>query len=234
MPAPPDSTIFGGWPPRPEDLPPKTDPHGDNNPPGGNDAATIPFWLDCPTIYDTCMLGGILLPGLAQVTGSDGRELDIKKAKGVNGATITDNGSDVEDVNIVLTIWTRAQWKAFQAIVPQINPSNTKTKKSPKDIVHPILNLFEIRRVYIQKISLPQPSRLKGAMEVTIACKGWRPEPKNPASTTNTAKKSDNSKESGADGFGYVVTTDGQDPDKANKFLTQEQIDKLKPSSDPP
>lgn len=223
----PDSSIFGGWPPTPEDLPPKTDPHGDNNPPGSNDTATIPYWLDCPEVYDTCTLGGVMLPGLAQVTATTGRKLDIKQAKGIDGATITDNGSEVEDVNIVLTIWTRQQWAAYQSILPAIDPNNTKGKIAPKDIVHPITSLHNIRRVYITKVSAPQPSRLKGAFEITIACKGWRPEPKNPVSKTNTAKKSDNSKE----GSKSVIDQKYTDSDKS-KGLDAETTNML-PSSNP-
>ena len=232
MPYPPDSSIFGGWPPTPEDFPPKTEPHGDNNPPGDNTDAPIPFWADAPIIYDTCQLGGDILPGLVQVTGANGRKLDVKQSKGVDGATITDNGSEPEEINLVLTMWTRDQWKAFQAIVPKINPSNVKGKMVPKDIVHPVLNLFSIRRVYITKIVLPQPSRLKGAMEVTISCKGWRPEPKNPVSKTSTAKKSENSNQGNE--FGYVVTAEGQTNGSVNTFLGEDALKGLMPSTDPP
>jgi hypothetical protein len=233
MPAPTDSTIFGGWPPTPEDQPPKTEPHGDNNPPGDYSAA-IPFWLDNPQIYDTCQLGGMTLPGLAQLTANIGRKLDVKQAKGVDGATITDNGSEVEDVQIVLTMWTRPQWSAYQQILPAIDPNNQKGKTTPKDIVHPMVNLHGIRRVYVTKISSPQPSRLKGAFEITIQCKGWRPEPKNPVSKTNTAKKADN-KTDPTEEFGHaVVHTEDGDVNVANKFLSQEELSQLAPSTDPP
>jgi hypothetical protein len=53
MPAPPDSTIFGPWPPQPEDNPPKKEPTGGDNHgaetrgPADTFSETFPVWGGC-------------------------------------------------------------------------------------------------------------------------------------------------------------------------------------------
>lgn len=78
------------------------------------------FWEDAPALWDTVLLGDEDLPGLARVTGSHGRKLDVKSPPGRNGATITDKGYQPAKVEITLKLWTKEQLETWFRIAPTL------------------------------------------------------------------------------------------------------------------
>lgn len=177
---------FGPWP---------GDPGGGNGGDGGG--LTTPTKIDAvppwglSDLDDQMTLAGVVLPGLVRYEGEIGRKLDVKNAKGSDGATITDDGSDPETLEFQLLMWREDQWKVYcTQVVPLINPNTTKGKLSPVDVAHPILALHGIKRVYIEKMTLPKPGKIPQTKEVTIRMRGWRPEPVNPKSKSSTPDKS--------------------------------------------
>jgi hypothetical protein len=97
------------------------------------------FWDDSADLWDTVFLGAEPLPGIARVTGSHGRKLDVKSPPGRNGATITDKGYQPAKVEITLKLWEKAQLEAWFRIAPTLTyrreppvrgTSSTSTSKS--------------------------------------------------------------------------------------------------------
>lgn len=81
---------------------------------------TSSFWDDDPDLWDTVFFAGVALPGLARVTGSHGRKLDVKSPAGSDGATVTDKGYKPSSVEITLRIWTREQFETWKIIAPTL------------------------------------------------------------------------------------------------------------------
>lgn len=78
------------------------------------------FWDDDPELWDTVYLAGSALPGIATVTGSHGRKLDVKSAPGSNGARIVDKGYQPAKVEIALRMWTKEQLLAWYRVAPTL------------------------------------------------------------------------------------------------------------------
>ena len=70
---------------------------------------------------DYVLIGGIKTPGLARIEITDaGRDVDIKKPVGANGATITVHGARLSRFSIELRIWTPEQLRQLKLLWDQI------------------------------------------------------------------------------------------------------------------
>lgn len=149
--------------------------------------ASLPFWYDQPDAWDTAILGGNTLPGLADVKVTKGRKLDVKQSPGTHGATLTDQGYKPAKVTITLTLHTAEQWAAFQAMAPSLEPPPGKAYSQPFDILHPSTSVRGVKSVQIEDIDGPDKGSIPGTKVVTIKCVQYFP-PK--AGATNTPKTS--------------------------------------------
>jgi hypothetical protein len=176
---------FGPWPGNPDGG----TGTGGSTTPAIIDA--IPPWPgSAPDLQAQLTIAGVIVPGLVTFTGELGRKLDVKNAKGSDGATITDDGADPETIEIQVIIWNAEQWTKFWTeVAPLVNPNNTKGKLAPVDVSHPVLYIVGVKRAYVEKMSLPKPGKIPQTQEFTIRMRGWRPEPKNPTSKSKTPEK---------------------------------------------
>ena len=76
-----------------------------------------PFWEDSPAQWDTVVLQGVNLPGIATVDGMLGRKLDVLSPPGSDGATIRDKGYEPAKIVITLRLWAREQFDALDQAV---------------------------------------------------------------------------------------------------------------------
>src|SRR5688500_9115126 len=127
--------------------------------------------------WNTVQLGDIILPGVCTVTGFDaGQDVDVKKQKGSDGATLEDNGKDPAEGKIEAQI-NEALWPAWQKIIAKIHPRMPGAARAPREIIHPKPNILGIRDIYVRKISIQGPTA-RGGMKITIDCIEWCPKPK--------------------------------------------------------
>lgn len=176
------SGIFGPWPGATDGT--KTTSTDDVSP--TVDGGGLPWPWDAPGLYDQITIAGFQFTALVIPSGELGCKLDVKNAKGSDGATITDDGTDAESGEIVLTMWRPDQWQDYQRALPLIAPNAVKGKRKPVDVSHPMLNLHGIRSIYIEKMTLPVRGKTSGTLEVRIRYRGWRPEPP-PATKSKTS-----------------------------------------------
>jgi hypothetical protein len=147
-------------------------------------AIPAPFWDDDPDSWDTALLGGITLPGLARVDGLElGSKWDVKEAPGTDGATETYQGYTPSAFNLVLRIWLADQWASWLSIAKQFRPKPGKERPKPLDVVHPELAAWGIARVVIRKI---KPRKLDGIYEVSFDLLEYFPQPKKTVTKTAT------------------------------------------------
>jgi hypothetical protein len=129
--------------------------------------------------WDKLYLGGMLLPGIASLEGGDvSRKIDIKNAKGQDGATITHNGYEPAKPSFKLTLAGPAQWSLYEQILPLIAPKLGKPPSAPLRCEHPALAVHGIDQVLVEKVSLLKAGQVPGTKEVTISLVQWVPQPK--------------------------------------------------------
>lgn len=137
-----------------------------------------------PLHWSGCVLGGHDLrmsgTGVAKVTGKCGVELDVQKSKGQDGATIQDNGSKNEPLELVWR-FTEKDWAAAQVIIADINPRKPGARRSPLELKHPRTDIFGLNLVYVENIETPDVE--KEIYTVKIYLLEWTPQPKKTKAT---------------------------------------------------
>jgi hypothetical protein len=97
------------------------------------------FWDESPDLWDTVYLAGDAMPGVASVSASHGRKLDVKSAPGSNGARIVDKGYEPAKVEITLKLWTKEQLMAWYRIAPTLTyrrePPTTRSEGATRPAV---------------------------------------------------------------------------------------------------
>jgi hypothetical protein len=132
--------------------------------------------IEDSALWSFCWLGGEQLPAVCEVTGASGVDLDVKKAKGSDGATITDNGYTPAKLSLKATFVPQFFAK-MQEICDRLNPRKPGGPRKPVEIRHARTDFLGIHSVYIQEISTPDTDD-RGMMSLSISLLEWVPEPK--------------------------------------------------------
>lgn len=120
-------------------------------------------------LWDRVKIGGLVMPGRAEISGSIKQKMKLNDAAGQNGSTGTFMGWQATEFDIQLTMWRPEHLHTFrQLILGRIRPPEHKGKPEVHDISHPLLDLFGIRRVYITECSFPK--RNGQTLEASIHC----------------------------------------------------------------
>lgn len=114
------------------------------------------------------------LPGVARVSGSFSRKVDVALSPGTDGSTLTDLGYQPASIEITLTMWTNIQLVEWEGLLPKLRPKPGKGIGEALDISHPATRAAGIRSVYITSVTLPQPGEVTGTVSVTIQCIEYR------------------------------------------------------------
>lgn len=80
----------------------------------------VPFWGDDPTSWDTVILAGMKLPGIAKVKGRCRRGHERKRIAGKHGATFTFTGDEPMEFDISLKLWTAEHLRTFTTFARQL------------------------------------------------------------------------------------------------------------------
>lgn len=151
----------------------------------------LPFWTDDDGDWDTLILGGTVWPGIWELSG-DGvsRDIDVKKSKGSDTATLKDEGYQNAKFTATGTIWTAEQFSELQAILPEIHPRRKGGDRQALQIVHPAANLLGIDSVYLKGIKMPALDGPKGGpMTIVLDLIEWVPKPVVPKNTSGGCGK---------------------------------------------
>jgi hypothetical protein len=73
-----------------------------------------------PQIWDNLTLGNIAMPGKWRLSGSCSQDVDVQKPQGFDGGALVLRGYVPAIITMEGVLWTPAQWKMFQGIVPSI------------------------------------------------------------------------------------------------------------------
>jgi len=139
---------------------------------------TISYWVDTDLgEWDSLTLAGYTVPGVVEVEITEARDVDVKRTKGSDKATLEDNGSEPVEVEITVTLGTRRHWLDWQTILPQISPRKAGGISQPITATHPELTLAGVNALVIREIQSDAPSS-KDGKRIRIRAIEWLPAPK--------------------------------------------------------
>lgn len=109
-----------------------------------------------PVIWDFAIVGSVRTPGLCVVHEFKRKhEFDVKKSKGVYGATITFVGRPPAQGSMTFKLWQSQHFADLKDFLPNLKYDPTKSTVTAIDIYHPSLDLIDIRSVVCESIRNP-------------------------------------------------------------------------------
>ena len=134
--------------------------------------STIPFWSgdvggviepDSLTPWNTFRIDGRYFPSpdapfliKSMPMGEVGFEIDRRTRKNRSGQKKTSTGANSPKWSVSFIWWTPEQYRAWQAILPQINPKLAANQIKTRQVYHPFLDDYEITQAIIYKMAIPQ------------------------------------------------------------------------------
>lgn len=138
----------------------------------------LPHWnrADTEAVWDVCFLGGLELPGMAQVDVDIESDLDTKKPKGAKQASISDKGDKPSKVKIRLKLEEDADLPKLEAQLQNLRPRSKGAGRAPLEIIHPNPNFWGITAVTVDDVHAGHPDPVNG-WDIEVECLEWAPEP---------------------------------------------------------
>ena len=145
-----------------------------------------------PEAFDTIVIGGEYMPGLAKV-GKPKRSFkwDKKEGPGTQGDSLTYRGSRLVDFVIDLTFWESEQIDEWDAKQPGLEPDPRSVRAL--DVVHPVLERLKVRAIVVAEIGGLE-DRGAGEWGVQIGINEYKAPPKVNASGSPNGSKSSSGK----------------------------------------
>jgi len=144
---------------------------------------TTPWWRDSANLsaeqsaWDSCVLGDVLLPGLARVEVHKGaaRKVDDRSAAGSNGWHLREKGPAPVEATITLTLWTADHWAQWErhslALTRRVRRALNRTAMT---IAHPKLAAIGCLSVYVVEVGGLKDER-PGVKTVDIKVMQYQP-----------------------------------------------------------
>lgn len=135
------------------------------------ESSSVPFWGDSPESWNTVIIGGIRIPGIASISGKAFEvRADKKSIPGEHGEKMTTLGREPCDPEITLKLWTPQQLKDFLTIVKLFLPKSHRQLPPPVDVIHPALAIFKVRSLRIMSCTFPEEKE-KDVFELKLKCR---------------------------------------------------------------
>lgn len=170
----------------------------------GRDRRGYEGQLFAQNLVDTVFLKGLQLPGICTVKALPTQIVDMHKAPGGNGAVLLAQGYLPGPIDIEVLLWTDEQAAHFEKVLAEIWEPPNKIGQRAKEkqaaeitrsaaklaernaiaVVHPHLNRWNIQRVVVTGVSLPERGPQPGSRVINIKCMEFVP----PAAENATRK----------------------------------------------
>ena len=144
---------------------------------------SIPHWSIDPDVWDRLRIGSFVLPGVWRVTYTLERDIDRKKAGGVDGARIKDKGYKATELTFLGQLVELAEWEEMQRIFPYLHPRRKGASREAFQVDHPGTRIAGIASVYIVAIEAPELDHDK-ILNLSIKAIEYVPVPKKVAPST--------------------------------------------------
>lgn len=114
------------------------------------------------TLWNTMQLDGNIIASataplfLRSITGGVGFDIDRRQRKNRSGRKKTGTGAKSPQWSAQFIYWTKEQYDAFRAILPQINPHLAANRMKTRKVFHPFLDDYGITQGIIHRLEFPQ------------------------------------------------------------------------------
>jgi hypothetical protein len=126
--------------------------------------------------WDQVSIGGAILPGIWELSGSVQRNIDIKGQRRKDGAIIKDMGYEPGKLSLHGRIIEENDWELLKASLAAIHPRKKGLGRNPLPLIHPAANALGLDKVYV--VSIDVPRLVSQVLEVSIELIEWFPGPK--------------------------------------------------------
>lgn len=143
-----------------------------------------------PLAFRTLYLLGLPAPGvIPEKGGITGfklvADLDKKKGKGKDGATVTDNGDKPIEGAVKLHVWTKDQYQAYGPFKDAVLAARKANKAI--DVVHPTINAADVPSVMVEEFGpLMHEGKFLWSYELKLV--KWSAQPKDAGGTPDGSK----------------------------------------------
>lgn len=172
------------------------------NTPDGTWALDLNGWSQ----WDTCTIGGRIVPGRVRIQGQKGLRVQRKQSPGQHGATATLLGMDPCDLRISCEMWMSEHLDQYEVLVNMLLDGIVRSMKGkstvsgttdPRQqvawpIQHPGLALLRIYSLYFMEATVPEPMGQQGVYRGTIKMVEFFPRNTGAAASAPRTAKGDN------------------------------------------
>lgn len=137
--------------------------------------------------WDRLTLGGITLPGIAEVSMTMTWLWDTAKPNGADGGGKTYRGRENRVFDVTLSMITQAELDAYAGVVSQLNAKAGGKSVQPLEILHPLATLHSVQSVVVDSLQFPAPSAAQ-PLQIKLKLSEWVAPA--PSKTSSTSKKS--------------------------------------------
>lgn len=118
---------------------------------------------------------GTKTPGLAVVEGSSGspRKWQEQGGYGLTGATVRFTGLGLAKFDVLLKLYDAADWAAWQAFLPVLDPPKPGQLARALAVAHPYLKPLKINECVVLDISIPKTDEY-GVTQIVVYCQAFR------------------------------------------------------------
>jgi hypothetical protein len=138
-------------------------------------------------LWDTVWLDDVEFPGKVDVRAAVARRVEARKARGRDGAQLTDQGLEPATVTLTFTAWKSDHFEALRDLIPRFAARQRLRDRKPLDIYHPALAPLGIARVYVTKVGNIVPGSTRGTWEMEVECMEYMPPPRRSVTRTVAA-----------------------------------------------
>lgn len=137
----------------------------------------VPAPWNAPRSHDTLLINRTIAPGFVRdIKVKRGAKLDEHDSPGTIGATLTDQGTKLAKVTILLEIRTDKAWERAGQLIAVVNQKRPPRARKVFNMVHPILVMHGLQALYVEDIE--GPSRVEhGIYHLTLNCIEVAPPP---------------------------------------------------------
>jgi hypothetical protein len=117
-------------------------------------------------------------PGKVTVRATVGRRVDVRNARGRDGANLTDQGVEPTTVSLSFLAWKAEHFASLQGLIPRLAARQRLRDREPIDVYHPALAALGLTRVYVTKVGSIEAGSQSGTWQMEVECVEYFPPPK--------------------------------------------------------
>jgi hypothetical protein len=136
--------------------------------------------------WDVIYLDDLRVPGLVKVDFKRRHRVDIRRANGVDGQSVTSLGYNGANITVRVRLWTPQQWIDFQRFtIPSVQPRPGKVKVRPKSVAvdYPSLAAWGCHQLFVIDVDGPRECEVHGARDIILSCSDTSPQVAVPTTT---------------------------------------------------